>query len=31
LDNTACLQLIEGKPSGLLCMLDDQCKWVYWN
>jgi len=26
LDNTACLQLIEGKPSGLLCMLDDQCK-----
>ena len=31
LDNTACLQLIEGKPNGLLCMLDDQCKWVYWN
>lgn len=26
LDNTACLQLIEGKPNGLLCLLDDQCK-----
>ncbi|XP_075221620.1 unconventional myosin-IXa-like isoform X2 [Lycorma delicatula] len=27
LDNTACLQLIEGKPSGLLCLLDDQCNF----
>lgn len=26
LDNTGCLQLIEGKPSGLLCVLDDHCK-----
>lgn len=26
LDNTGCLQLIEGKPNGLLCVLDDQCK-----
>lgn len=26
MDNTGCLQLIEGKPSGLLCVLDDQCK-----
>lgn len=28
MDNTGCLQLIEGKPSGLLCVLDDQCKYV---
>ncbi|XP_063830249.1 unconventional myosin-IXa-like [Ostrinia nubilalis] len=28
-DNTGCLQLIEGKPSGLLCVLDDQCiRWT---
>ncbi|XP_066994097.2 unconventional myosin-IXa isoform X2 [Anabrus simplex] len=27
MDNTACLQLIEGKPSGLLCILDDQCNF----
>ncbi|KAK7873049.1 hypothetical protein R5R35_000338 [Gryllus longicercus] len=27
MDNTACLQLIEGKPNGLLCMLDDQCNF----
>ena len=26
MDNTGCLQLIEGKPNGLLCILDDQCK-----
>lgn len=26
MDNTGCLQLIEGKPNGLLCVLDDQCK-----
>ena len=26
LDNTGCLQLIEGKPNGLLCVLDDHCK-----
>lgn len=26
LDNTGCLQLIEGKPNGLLCVLDDNCK-----
>lgn len=26
MDNTGCLQLIEGKPLGLLCVLDDQCK-----
>lgn len=25
-DNTGCLQLIQGKPGGLLCVLDDQCK-----
>ncbi|KAK9738445.1 Myosin head (motor domain) [Popillia japonica] len=28
MDNTGCLQLIEGKPNGLLCLLDDQCKSV---
>lgn len=27
LDNTACLHLIEGKPNGLLCLLDDQCNF----
>ncbi|XP_077291257.1 unconventional myosin-IXa-like isoform X3 [Arctopsyche grandis] len=27
LDNTGCLQLIEGKPGGLLCVLDDQCNF----
>ncbi|KAK3911746.1 Unconventional myosin-IXa [Frankliniella fusca] len=27
MDNTGCLQLIEGKPSGLLCVLDDQCNF----
>ncbi|KAG8256469.1 Unconventional myosin-IXb [Homalodisca vitripennis] len=27
LDNTACLQLIEAKPSGLLCVLDDECNF----
>ncbi|XP_063242383.1 unconventional myosin-IXAa-like isoform X2 [Bacillus rossius redtenbacheri] len=27
MDNTQCLQLIEGKPSGLLCLLDDQCNF----
>ncbi|XP_021933704.1 unconventional myosin-IXa-like isoform X3 [Zootermopsis nevadensis] len=27
MDNTACLQLIEGKPNGLLCLLDDQCNF----
>lgn len=26
MDNTGCLHLIEGKPNGLLCLLDDQCK-----
>lgn len=26
LDNSGCLHLIEGKPNGLLCILDDQCK-----
>ncbi|XP_023707934.1 unconventional myosin-IXa isoform X6 [Cryptotermes secundus] len=31
MDNTACLQLIEGKPNGLLCMLDDQCNWQDWQ
>ncbi|CAB0036224.1 unnamed protein product [Trichogramma brassicae] len=25
-DNSGCLNLIEGKPNGLLCLLDDQCK-----
>jgi myosin heavy subunit len=25
-DNAGCLSMIEGKPSGLLCILDDQCK-----
>ncbi|XP_059056104.1 unconventional myosin-IXa-like [Achroia grisella] len=28
-DNTQCLQLIEGKPSGLLCLLDDQCNFPW--
>lgn len=28
-DNSGCLHLIEGKPNGLLCLLDDQCKLVY--
>ncbi|XP_028165219.1 unconventional myosin-IXa-like isoform X2 [Ostrinia furnacalis] len=28
-DNTGCLQLIEGKPSGLLCVLDDQCNFPW--
>ncbi|XP_054286933.1 unconventional myosin-IXa-like isoform X1 [Macrosteles quadrilineatus] len=27
LDNTACLHLIEAKPSGLLCLLDDECNF----
>ncbi|XP_044740758.1 unconventional myosin-IXa-like [Chrysoperla carnea] len=27
MDNTGCLQLIEGKPNGLLCVLDDQCNF----
>ncbi|KAL0271654.1 UNVERIFIED_CONTAM: hypothetical protein PYX00_008678 [Menopon gallinae] len=27
MDNTGCLQLIEGKPLGLLCVLDDQCNF----
>lgn len=27
-DNTGCLQLYESKPNGLLCILDDQCKYV---
>ena len=26
-DNIKCLALIEGKPSGLLCELDDQCNF----
>ncbi|XP_071643417.1 unconventional myosin-IXb isoform X2 [Temnothorax longispinosus] len=26
-DNSGCLNLIEGKPSGLLCLLDDQCNF----
>ncbi|XP_051155155.1 unconventional myosin-IXa-like isoform X1 [Leptopilina boulardi] len=26
-DNSACLNLIEGKPNGLLCLLDDQCNF----
>lgn len=30
MDNTGCLQLIEGKPFGLLCVLDDQCKYVFF-
>ncbi|GBP31606.1 Unconventional myosin-IXa [Eumeta japonica] len=28
-DNTGCLQLIEGKPNGLLCVLDDQCNFPW--
>ncbi|XP_031335127.1 unconventional myosin-IXa-like isoform X2 [Photinus pyralis] len=27
MDNTGCLQLIEGKPNGVLCILDDQCNF----
>ncbi|XP_017776709.1 PREDICTED: unconventional myosin-IXa-like isoform X2 [Nicrophorus vespilloides] len=27
MDNTGCLYLIEGKPNGLLCLLDDQCNF----
>uniref|UniRef100_A0A8D8RHW2 Unconventional myosin-IXb n=1 Tax=Cacopsylla melanoneura TaxID=428564 RepID=A0A8D8RHW2_9HEMI len=26
-DNTLCLQLVEGKPDGLLCVLDDQANF----
>ncbi|RWS08459.1 Myosin-IXa-like protein [Dinothrombium tinctorium] len=26
-DNVACLSLIEGRPHGLLCLLDDQCNF----
>jgi myosin-9 len=26
MDNTPCLSLIEAKPNGLNCNLDDQCK-----
>lgn len=26
-DNVECLALIEGKPAGLLCILDDQCSF----
>ncbi|KAL0118455.1 hypothetical protein PUN28_009249 [Cardiocondyla obscurior] len=26
-DNSGCLNLIEGKPNGLLCLLDDQCNF----
>ncbi|KAK8748447.1 hypothetical protein OTU49_016152 [Cherax quadricarinatus] len=26
-DNVDCLALIEGKPAGLLCVLDDQCSF----
>lgn len=29
-DNVDCLALIQGKPAGLLCILDDQCRWVYF-
>ncbi|GAB6028580.1 Unconventional myosin-IXAa, variant 2 [Chamberlinius hualienensis] len=27
IDNTGCLSLFEGKPNGLLCILDDQCNF----
>ncbi|XP_018320013.1 unconventional myosin-IXa isoform X2 [Agrilus planipennis] len=27
MDNTGCLQLVEGKPNGILCILDDQCNF----
>ncbi|XP_056644973.1 unconventional myosin-IXAa-like isoform X2 [Diorhabda sublineata] len=27
MDNTGCLQLIEGKPNGLIFLLDDQCNF----
>jgi len=26
MDNTPCLNLIESKPNGLICILDDQCR-----
>ncbi|RWS29857.1 unconventional myosin-IXa-like isoform X2 [Leptotrombidium deliense] len=26
-DNVACLSLVEGRPHGLLCLLDDQCNF----
>ncbi|XP_015791886.1 unconventional myosin-IXa [Tetranychus urticae] len=26
-DNVGCLNLIEGRPQGLLCLLDDQCNF----
>ncbi|CAB3374023.1 Hypothetical predicted protein [Cloeon dipterum] len=26
-DNAGCLTMIEGKPNGLLCILDDQCNF----
>ncbi|KAJ0175182.1 hypothetical protein K1T71_009323 [Dendrolimus kikuchii] len=28
-DNTGCLQLIQGKLTGLLCLLDDQCNFPW--
>ncbi|XP_048484766.1 unconventional myosin-IXAa isoform X2 [Plutella xylostella] len=28
-DNTGCLQLVEGKPAGLLAVLDDQCNFPW--
>ncbi|CAG9790872.1 unnamed protein product [Diatraea saccharalis] len=28
-DNTGCLHLIQGKPGGLLCLLDDQCNFPW--
>jgi len=26
MDNTPCLSLVESRPNGLICILDDQCR-----
>lgn len=28
IDNTACLELFSKRPSGLFCLLDEECKYV---
>lgn len=31
MDNSGCLHLFESKPTGLLCILDDSCKYVQFT
>jgi len=31
IDNTACLELYNKKPTGLLCLLDEECKLVEFS